>query len=337
MDKRLSTVSGNFLIRPFQSGDEQGVLDLWRIAFGRDMPWELWQWKFAANPFGRQIMLCLHEDKQLVVMFAGLPYKARYMDQECTVTHAVDNMSHPAYRGSISGRKGLFVQTAEAFFKTFAGPEGSAFVYGLPGARHFRLGSLLLGYRQLPGGTAYLEGETERLFGKPKLFSGRIKTVPADHAALDRLAWELRGQYPFTVLRDGVFRHWRFARHPFYEYETWLYSSFWNKTPKGYAVLKFMEDQAVIVDMMLPGKDNTALDFWARMARQLKGRGIKKLKTWLPGNHFQTGLLKASGFEEKQEPLGIVPAAVAEDFQPGLHFSWAAQNFYYTMADGDLY
>lgn len=337
MEKRISTSSGDFLIRPYQNGDEQGVLDLWRNSFGRDLDCSLWRWKYLFNPWGRQIMLCLIEEKEAVVMFAGLPYKARYMDQECTVTHAVDNMSHPAYRGSISGKKGLFVQTAEVFFRKFAGPDRSAFVYGLPGERHFRLGSLLLGYRQLQGGIAYMEAETNALVGKPKLFSGRIETVHAGHAVLDRLVRKLRSQYPFAVVRDGNFMHWRFAQHPLYNYEIWLHSSFWGKSPKGYAVLRVQQDQAVIVDMLLDNHKKTANDFWTRLAWQLKDRGIKKLKTWLPGNHFQAGLLKDCGFAEQREPLGIVPAAVAENFHPGLDFSWAARNIYYTMADGDLF
>ncbi|MFO7801886.1 MAG: GNAT family N-acetyltransferase [Desulfovermiculus sp.] len=336
MEQRLSTPSGDFCIRPYAPEDESGVLALWREAFGYEMPDATWDWKFRSNPFGRQIMLCVHENTTPVVMFAGLPYPATCKGKDVLVTHAVDNMSHPQFRGALSGKKGLFVQTAEAFFRFYAGPEGSAFVYGLPGQRHFRLGRIMLKYSELPGGIAYLEADPRDVIGRFRPFCGRIRQVKPDHQSFDHLMQKLPAEYPFFVQRGSQFMQWRFGLHPVYRYEMWTAYSFAGLRPKGYAVVRIEDDQAVIVDMMLERNQKTVNDFWARLARQLAEKGIQKVKTWLPGGHFQVHILLECGFVLQPEPLGFVPAAVERTFDPKLDFSWAARNIYYTMADGDV-
>ncbi len=336
MAQRLTTPSGDFCIRPFTPDDESGVLDLWREAFGHEIPYDIWDWKFQANPFGRQIMLCLHENTTPVVMFAGLPYPAMSQGKHLQVTHAVDNMSHPQFRGTLSGRKGLFVQTAEAFFQFYTGPEGSAFVYGLPGQRHFRLGRIMLQYAELPGGMAYLEADPRDVIRRFRSFSSRIRQVKPDHHSFDHLMQILASEYPFFVHRGSQFMQWRFGLHPVFRYEMWTAYSFAGLRPKGYAVIKLEDDQAVIVDMILERNQRTMNDFWARLAQQLASKGIQKIKTWLPGGHFQVRLLQECGFVLQPEPIGFVPAAVNRTFDPKLDFSWAARNMYYTMADGDL-
>lgn len=336
MAQRLTTPSGDFFIRPFEPGDEQGVLALWREAFGHELAYEIWRWKFLDNPFGRQIMLCVHENRTPVAMFACLPYPALCQGERLWVSHAVDNMSHPQFRGALSGRKGLFVQTAEAFFQFYAGPEGSVFVYGLPGQRHFRLGQIVLRYSELPGGIAYLEADTRDVIRRFSPFAGRIRQVNADHQSFDHIMQKLSSEYPFFVQRGAQFMLWRFGLHPVYRYEMWTAYSAAGLRPKGYAVIKLEDDQAVIVDMMLEENHKTMKDFWARLASRLAEKGIQKFKTWLPGGHFQIRLLQECGFVLQPEPIGFVPAAVERTFDPRLSFSWASQNMYYTMADGDL-
>lgn len=336
MEKRLKTPSGNYLIRPFLPEDEPGVLALWRKAFGHEIPCAIWDWKFRTNPFGRQIMLCLHEDTTPVVMFAGLPYPATCNKKNVFVTHAVDNMSHPSFRGAISGRKGLFVQTAELFLQSYAGPDRSVFVYGFPGQRHYRLGKIMLNYTQLPGGIAYLEADVKDLFRRFQVFSGRIRQVKPEHPIFDQLIHSLASTYPFVVRRDAQFMQWRFGLHPVHRYELWTAYTFVGQRPKGYAVVKTEDNQAVVVDVMLEGDQKTIHAFWSRLARRLAEQGIQKLKTWLPGGHFMVRMLQGCGFVLRTEPIGFVPAAVERTFDPKLDFSWAAKNMYYTMADGDL-
>ncbi len=160
MEQKIETNQGVFLIRPFEEGDEEGVLSLWRAAFGREFPRDVWRWKYMDNPFGRLFMLCVTEDGLPVAAYASLPYRARWNGRDVLLAHPVDSMSHPEYRGSVGGRKGLFVRTVHRFLDVYAGPDAAVFVYGFPGERHFKLGRMMLGYDRLPRGILYLRTST---------------------------------------------------------------------------------------------------------------------------------------------------------------------------------
>ncbi|OQX73355.1 MAG: hypothetical protein B6D64_13975, partial [Bacteroidetes bacterium 4484_276] len=60
-----------------------------------------------------------------------------------------------------------------------------------------------------------------------------------------------------------------------------------------------------------------------------------KVQLWLPKNHFITDNLVEIGFEEKPEPLGIIPTG--RSFDKTLDIDFAINNIFYTMGDGDLF
>ena len=73
--------------RPYRAGDEGRALDLWRLAFGRDLDLRVWRWKYVDNPFGRRILLCLdRDDGAAVVMYSGVPYRARWNGRPVEMT-----------------------------------------------------------------------------------------------------------------------------------------------------------------------------------------------------------------------------------------------------------
>jgi len=75
--------------------------------------------------------------------------------------------------------------------------------------------------------------------------------------------------------------------------------------------------------------------FLARLGAQFAERGIEKVETWLPGNHFLTKAAISAGFRPSEEPLGII--LTGRSFHPSLSLDWASENLYYSMADGDLF
>ena len=77
-EKQLNTAHGRFLLRPYRDEDEEKVIRLWETAFKAKMNRQLWHWKFHKNPFGRQMMLCLTESGDPVVLYAGIPFPANW-------------------------------------------------------------------------------------------------------------------------------------------------------------------------------------------------------------------------------------------------------------------
>lgn len=335
MEEIIESRYGRFAIRPYEQGDEEKVLALWRLAFGRELSSSLWRWKYLENPYERQILLCEESaTTQIVAMYAGIPYRANLQGEIVHITHLTDSMSHPAYRGTIGGRKGLFVRTVLAFFARYGGPHASLYLYGFPGERHFRLGRQLLGYRALPGGVCYLTARTADLERSLIPFGGHVERMTVADVSLDQLADASRRLYPFAVVRDAAFLSWRFFAHPQNHYEIVGYRSSLQPRWHGYVVLSVQGDRARLVDCLLPLSEDGTQDFLARLAAWLGEQRIQQVEVWLPAGHFLIAVLTAAGFLPAREPLGIIPTA--RTFSSRLPWDWAASSLFYTMADGDL-
>jgi hypothetical protein len=141
--------------------------------------------------------------------------------------------------------------------------------------------------------------------------------------------------YPFSVIRDADFLRWRFLDHPRKQYEIWGYGSYLRSGWKGYAVLSREKGIARLVDIWVPRKRRVFSDFLPRLAAELKDRGVERMETWLPPQHFTTIFLRTLGFEDLKEPLGFIPAV--RILNENLSREWISRNIFYTMADGDLF
>jgi hypothetical protein len=335
MEKVVDSPRGRFVIRPYQESDEDGALSLWHAAFGKEMSHDLWRWKYLANPYGQQMMLCVSETGQPVAMYAGIPYKAKLRGEEIRFSHLVDNMSHPDFRGVVGGRRGLFVQTAEEFFNHYGGPRASVFIYGFPGRRNFLLGIRILQGKELPGGASFLRAMTLDLEEKVRPFRGKIVKIMPPYEIFER-PFGMHGElYPFAVIRNREFLEWRFGKHPERSYEIWVYRSKFGRQIKAYAALFLEAMKAYMVDLVASSSVREMGDFMARLGRVLTARGIETIETWLPSGHFLQQSLVNTGFDALEEPLGIVPAG--RIFDSSLSFDWVAKNIFYTMADGDVF
>jgi hypothetical protein len=335
MVKMIETQKGRFLIRVYQPEDKEGILSLWKAAFGKEMPPRLWRWKYLENPYDRQIVLCVSEAGVPVAMYSGIPYRANWLGETVRFTHLIDNVSHPAYRGALGGRTGLFVRTANAFFDRYGGPHASVFMYGFPGKRHYLLGEKLLKYKAVPDGVSFLSASTTDLQRKLAPFLGRIDPIRRIDDSIDRLAQECRSYYPFALLRDAGFLRWRFFEHPAREYEIWGYRTYLKKDLKGYCVFSREGKTVRLIDMLAPPSSRMICDFLARIGAEFAKREIDIVETWFPARHFLTKAAISGGFTPLPEPLGIIPTGLV--FLSSLSFDWASQNIYYSMADGDLF
>lgn len=329
MEKITLTNRGTFVIRSYQPEDEERVLSLWKTAFQKEMPRSLWRWKYSENPLGYRILLCVNDAGDPVVMYGGIPYQAIWKGKQVEITNLMDIMSHPDYR-----KTGLFIQTGNAFFDTFTGPDKSVLLYGFPGKYHFEIGQKYMAYRKLTEDVVYLSVETALLAQSITLPSGCMEPVSRIDEVFDRL-WEIshRG-YPLAVIRDTAFLRWRYGNHPLKRYEIWKYQTRRHGEVRAYAVLSIAGGKATLSDVLAPPSGISLADFFCVLGKMLSDRGIATLDTWLPGGHFMTHAAMSSGFNSCPEPTGIIPTV--RIFDPSLDFEWVCDHLYYTMADGDL-
>lgn len=329
MDKDIIIKSEKYTIRPYQVEDEDAVLSLWQTVFEKDISSAYWRWKYTNNPYGNRIVLCVKETGEVVVMYSGIPYRASIGGEFIEIIHLSDVMSHPDYR-----KTGLFIKTVESFFEYFGGPQKAAFIYGFPGKYHFDIGCKYLKYNELSGGVSFLFALVRDL-AENSHFQGRVMNISnIDDAGKD--IWpECQKFYPFSVIRDKQFLKWRFQMNPIHSYKIYGYALNPGSQLIGYAAFAQDEDTLIMVDLLMPPSLSMVQDFMAIMAAEFVKQNIKKVKTWLPANHFLTNILVSCGFAVRQEPLGFVPTG--RSFSPSLPWNWGSQNMYYSMADADLF
>jgi len=342
MQQIVHTRQGDMCIRPYHEADEVSALKSWQASFNHPLSKELWRWKYINGPFKHQLMICVAESGDIAALYGGIPYEASYQGKTQVITHLMDNMSHPDYRGVIGGRNGVFVQTVNAFFDHFGqrSPNHPLFVYGFPGDRHMRLGKCLLGYETLSNGMSFLQLETvgyqpPRLRLRSQMY--KLECVREVDARFDRLQQTLRPDYPLAVIRDQKFLQWRFLDHPVREYEIWIYRRRLSSEIEGYLVVSVdgQSGRATLVDHQLPRSEVLAAKFLQSMLYALKDRGFSQMQTWLPGDHFSGNAFQLAGFREHKEPTGITPAV--RTFFPDFTQPDIAGKLFYSMADADLF
>ncbi|MFV2073797.1 MAG: GNAT family N-acetyltransferase, partial [Thermoanaerobaculales bacterium] len=315
MEKHIKVEAGEFRFREYRRDDEAKVLALWKLAFGKDPSVPIWRWKYADNPFGHRILLCVDSaDKLAVVMYAGAPYRATLRGGTVEIVQLMDIMSHPEYR-----KTGLFVKSADAFFELFAGGE-SVLYYGIPSEYHFNIGNKYLHYSRLESGVSYLSCAPHQLRGARRVLGGVVDEAESIDERFDRLWERQRRHYPLAVVRDAAFLRWRFIAHPEKDYSIYTYRSRLARELRGYAVVGFEGETARLVDLLMPPGQRQMTDFLARLAELAADRGAARLETWLPGGHFLTAGVHSAGWVREEEPLGIVPTA--RSFDEKLTIPW---------------
>ena len=333
LEKEIRTEFGTFLLRPYRDEDEEGVVRLWESAFGKTLDRRIWRWKFHGNPFGREVMVCVDQSNKPVVFHGGIPFPAQWNMQKIIMTQCIDSMSHPDYRHILSDGKKLFTLTVEHFFNVFGNTRLSTIHYGFPGIKHYNLGNLLLSYTAMPHEHFYFELKIN-LFKRSRFTaSENIRVLHEIDEQFDKLWQKNKREYPYSVIRNSRFLSWRFFHHPVHSYRTLGLFNTKNELT-GYLIFLPGNKTATIVDIFSAG-DKDELDRLIRAGiNMLIQEKIKRVRIWIPDNHFITRGLIESGFKKTKEPIGIVPAYREYNGTIDLtHFD----AFFYTMADGDLF
>lgn len=330
MEKIITALNEEYLIRPYTEKDEDKAASLWELAFEKSFPEEVWRWKYHTGPFQNKILLCCDKNERIIVLYGGIPYRANCNGAGMEISHLMDIMSHPDFR-----KTGLFVHTVNAFIEMICGPEPdrSRLLYGFPGKYHFDIGNKYLEYRRIGDGVGFLSGkvsEIRRIRGAGKGIL-RIADREQDFDSIwDRCA----SDYPFSVIRNTSFIRWRYFDHPAKEYEIYIFERDSGRSPSGYAALSFENGTVSVIDMILPNTEADAASFFSELSSISADRGFETIRTWLPFRHFLTPRALESGFSLHPEPTGIIPTA--RSFDPSLSFDWVCDHIYYTMGDGDI-
>ena len=324
------TRGGDFVLRKAGGHDLTGLHVLWRNAFGREPDPLEWQWKFS-GPFGHNTVVCQHEDGTIVAAYPGVPLPVQCHGRTVRLDLLMDSMSDPKFRGTLAGRRGLFVRTAQHYFQAHGGEDKALALYGFPGRRHFALGQYLLGYAPLPQQPEFLQLETSG--GGWSWWPVRIRLWDESMglSLFSEIEQRLRPWYPVAVVRNDTFVAWRFVRHPSKRYRIWLACSLSGKV-QGYAVTLNRDSAVRVVDMILPAEERLVRSFLARLRGELRTEA-ERLELWLPRDHFLHPMCMNVGWESAPEPIGFIAGCKYLATSASGLFD---RGFYYSLADTDV-
>jgi hypothetical protein len=339
------SAGGEYLVRPFAPGDEEPILDLWYRVFKEDNPdlarrsLEFWRQLFIDNPAGMQTFVAEDDDGNIIGNYASMPAYCSVRGDRRLCTQVVDTAVDPAWRKSLR-KKSVFVVLGREFLSYWT-TEGrrpyNQYIYGLPNKRAFPAGVRILGYKPVLRPLVALRRDIDAAWvASLQSRAGEVSVEPLDVAAPGAgaaLFAEHIDQVPLGTWRDEPYLQWRFRPRGDVVYEARLarrggrpIMAAWFR--RGWAG----KPQLAVVDWIGRGDDVEALA--ALLAAMADEAPVQEhLATWvMPHTSYWSGL----------ESLGLQPEPTdfnlcIIDYGPDWDFEWARQNWFFTMADSDIY
>jgi hypothetical protein len=302
-----------FSVRPYEPGDEEGLLDLFNRVFAEGNPafvprtMETWRRLYADNPAGVQIFVGLDADRRIVANYSSQPSAAVVRGRRRLCTQAVDSCVDRAFRGSLR-KNSLFVTIATEFIRhhsTAGRVPFDDYMYGFPNEQAFPVGTRVIGYQPV-------------------------------HVPLPALFEAHLAEWPLGIWRDAAWLKWRYGPRP----DGLSYGALLARRG-GQAVaalvyrLGWMGQPVVpLVDWIGSGSDRGALAaLLAEVARRTRAAGGTRLLTWATPPMPHAATLAALGLRAEPSPFNLCIMT----FAPECELEWAKANWCLTMGDSDIY
>ena len=277
-------------------GNEAELLDLFRSAFGHEMPPELWRWKYQGlDTLGTTGAA----RRPAVAFYGGMPRAIHLFGSPAMAVQIGDVMVHPEQRGILT-RKGPFFQAAASFLERFVGQDKAfPIAFGFPSERAYRLAAHLGLYDKV--------GELKRvswpaLQARP---SYKISMRPLSHdkgTTVNRLWREMAEALQDQVVgvRDWHYVQHRYLQHPAFTYQLYLISSRLTGTPIGIIVIRILDDAVELLDIIAPPRHVAMLVHCLR--RLTWNLGKPQAYTWITTQHADL----LAGDTGEITPTGII-------------------------------
>jgi GNAT superfamily N-acetyltransferase len=257
-------MSDPITLRPYQPGDEVGILAGHNQTFTPVRSLEHWLWKFRDNPTGQiHTMVAAHEAAGIVGAYVTLPVMATIEGKRRIAGQCVDLFVLPDYRRH-GPRPGLFVNLALAHYELWGGKAAhqNSFHYGWPIAT-WRIGQKYLRYeivrdwdflfRELPPGGFPARSTAGEL---------AVRGVNRFGADTDALWAEFEKTTQLAIVRDAKYLNWRYADACDVAYELFECRERSSNRLRGIAIVALrdflMPKTCYVVDWLVPADDHDA-------------------------------------------------------------------------------
>lgn len=306
------------VVRPYRTGDEDGILRLFPLVFQQELPLTVWQWKYLRNGEPPPVFVA-EEDDQIVCHLGAIRQRLSWQGVQGCGWDIVDVMCHPRYQG-----RGLFRRTVQEFMSALC--EGQSWLmYGFPTEPHRRLGEILVGYEPVA-----------RVYRVRKTLSANVLPLPEREVRLDVLPpdWDshwrrLETRFGLVNRRDRAYLTWRYLARPGKHYRLVTLP---GKT--ALAVIGLEQGKAHLMEFVVEeGEQTSAALLLTAVETVARSEGALELEGWFAPWVWEYRFLTGPGGFTGETAENYLECRL---FDRRLSAAWLAEHFYYSLSDFDV-
>lgn len=338
----------SFTVRPYEPGDEEGIVSLFNRVFSEDNPAfkarsvENWSSIYLDNPAGIQVFVAVGNEGDIIGNYSSIPSLCTLWGRAGLSTQAVDTCVDRRYRGRLS-KGSVFVTIARSFIEHFS-REGKEpfddYMWGLPNEQAFPVGTRIIGYQPvrcpMPVWSMDLESEwveTMESKGAGCVIENWDMEGAADLA--ERLYLAHADEAPLGLRKDAAMLRWRYRPREDVQYGVFVAKR--DAEAVGLLVyrLGWMDQPLVpLVDWLGGGADVEATaGLLGAVGKVAVEKGGRRLETWVSPTSPRATTLSTLGFEKGDSPFNLCIMTFAPEFRP----DWSREDWSVTMGDSDIY
>jgi hypothetical protein len=331
------------VFRPYQSGDESAIADLFQDCFQDSLATDHWEWKYTKNPYGNYHIMVAVAEGEVIAHFGGYPvYMEDSRGGRVRALHLGDIMTAPRARTMGVGHRSVIARVTRAFYDEFCAGK-VAFNFGSPAERHLRLGQMVMSYQ--PVGPVFLwtkEGKGKNtgvasrpgsIFRSARWWGCTVEPWTPAIGEVAELYEKVKGTLGISLCRDEAYLQWRYLMCPGKQYRFYRVSR--GKRLLLWAAVVRKADGILVGDVLLEPR-NASL--FSLLLEELSSRwpGLP-IRLWASHSvRWWTDMLTKAEFTSAPHPWRIHTGLTVFDEE---HYSAKRmqKDWFYSMGDFDLF
>ncbi|OWY23673.1 GNAT family N-acetyltransferase [Sphingobacteriales bacterium UPWRP_1] len=318
-------------ITTYKNGDEIKIIQLFSEVFGRNMDMDFWQWRFARNPLGKQMIRLMWDGQKLVGHYAVSPVLLSVEGAPILTGLSMTTMTHPAYNG-----RGIFSSLAEELYQSENNENNLQAIWGYPNNNSHAGFIKNLKWVNLPVVPTFSTFPKDWLkLHSEKLDISTINSFSEEH---EKAYNYMTDEFKVKVLKNADYLNWRYTNHPVCNYTIFEF-----KSEGGYyfAVTKPYETgsnntciEIDIVEFVFPNHKEIIIALLKSICLHYKKFEIAKINLWIPLNDQRHLTLEKLGFKNDLPITYMGVKALNKDISKLIY---NGNNWYFTMGDSDVF
>ncbi len=310
----------------YQQGDEQAILDLFKLVYGKEMSYEFWKWRFADNPTGLTLIKLIWERNQLAGHYAVCPVMMNINGEDYLSALSMTTMTHPDHQG-----KGVFSSLASHLYQEASDEHDLIGIWGFPNINSHYGFIKKLEWKDI----CTIPSFSIAVDSIQQSQSDSIQPVEEFSEQHEKAVEALTSGFSIQVKRDIRYLNWRFKENPVNQYYIF-------ELPDGdkhyFAVVKLFETghgaEIDIVELMFPNDRSIMNQLLNNLLDYFGKERINKINLWMNIHDERFITLERLGFrlEEPITYFGIRPFREVASVSLNDSRQW-----YFAMSDSDLY